>query len=114
MSQGIKLIVYPVQDLAAAKTFYSTLLDTEPYADAPYYVGFRAGDLEVGLDPHGHKKGVAGPISYTEVSDIRKSLQLVVDAGGQLQQDVQDVGGGKLIALVKDADGNVLGLMQSP
>jgi hypothetical protein len=29
-------------------------------------------------------------------------------------QDVKDVGGGKLIAKVKDADGNVIGLMQSP
>jgi predicted enzyme related to lactoylglutathione lyase len=114
MSQGIKLIVYPVGDLAAAKTLYSTLLDTEPYVDAPYYVGFRVGDLEVGLDPHGHQKGQTGPIGYTEVGDIRKSLQMLVDAGGQLQQDVQDVGGGKLIAWVRDADGNIVGLTQSP
>ncbi|TMD43683.1 MAG: glyoxalase, partial [Chloroflexi bacterium] len=28
--------------------------------------------------------------------------------------EVQDVGGGKLIASVKDADGNITGLLQSP
>ena len=37
-----------------------------------------------------------------------------MDAGAQVQQDVRDVGGGKLIAWVKDPDGNTLGLLQSP
>jgi len=31
-----------------------------------------------------------------------------------VQQAATDVGGGKLIAVVKDADGNVIGLAQSP
>jgi predicted enzyme related to lactoylglutathione lyase len=48
------------------------------------------------------------------VPDIQKSLQTLLDAGAQTQQDVKDVGGGKLIALVKDADGNIIGLTQSP
>ena len=57
---------------------------------------------------------MTGPIGYWEVDDIRASLQQLLDAGAQADQDVQDVGGGRLIALVKDADGNTLGLMQSP
>jgi hypothetical protein len=32
----------------------------------------------------------------------------------ELLQDTQDVGGGKLIASVKDADGNLIGLTQEP
>jgi len=48
------------------------------------------------------------------VNDIQTSLQLLLEAGAQVQQAVQDVGGGKLIASVKDADGNVTGLLQSP
>lgn len=39
---------------------------------------------------------------------------LLVDAGGETVQDVKDVGGGLLIATVKDAAGNTLGLRQSP
>jgi hypothetical protein len=35
-------------------------------------------------------------------------------AGAQSQQEVKDVGGGLLIATVKDADGNILGFRQSP
>lgn len=82
--------------------------------DEAYYVGFRVGDLEIGLDPHGHAKGMTGPVGYWPVTDIRSSLQLLLDAGAQAQQEVQDVGGGKLIALVKDADGNITGLVQAP
>jgi predicted enzyme related to lactoylglutathione lyase len=111
MSTGMRLIVYPAKDLVKSKALFSRLLGVEPYADANYYVGFRAGDLEFGLDPHGQGPG---PIAYWEVDDIRSSLQALLDAGAQAHQDVKDVGRGLLIATVKDADGNVLGLRQSP
>jgi predicted enzyme related to lactoylglutathione lyase len=114
MSQGISLFVYPVKDLAQAKTLYSTLLGVEPYADEAYYVGFRVGDQEIGLDPHGHNHGMTGPLGYFPVSDIQTSLQSLLDAGAQIQQGVKNVGGGKLTALVKDADGNIIGLLQLP
>jgi predicted enzyme related to lactoylglutathione lyase len=107
----MRLLVYPVKDLAKAKTLYSELLGVEPYADAAYYVGFRIGDLEIGLDPHGRS---GGPLAYWEVRDIKAGLRQLLDAGAQLDQGVKDVGGGKLIATVKDADGNMLGLMHSP
>ena len=114
MTQTIRLFVYPVKDIARAKALFGTLLGTQPYVDEAYYVGFRAGDLEIGLDPNGHSKGMTGPVGYWHVNDIKKSLQLLVDAGAQAQQDITDVGGGKLIASVKDADSNIIALMQSP
>src|ERR1700730_14540598 len=114
MPQGINVLVYPVTDLAHAKAVYSALLGVEPYADQPYYVGFRVGGHELGLDPNGHKQGMPGPIAFWEVSDIRKSLEQLVGAGAQIVQDVRDVGGGRQTATVKDADGNVTGLVQSP
>jgi predicted enzyme related to lactoylglutathione lyase len=82
--------------------------------DAPYYVGFNVGGLNVGLDPNGHSQGVTGPVAYWEVDDIEKSRQGLLDAGAQAHQGVKDVGGGKLIAAVKDADGNMIGLMKWP
>jgi predicted enzyme related to lactoylglutathione lyase len=114
MSQGIRTIIYPVKDIAQAKTLYSTLLGTEPSMDEPYYVGFKVGDQDIGLDPNGHNQGMTGPVGYYHVDDIQKSLQQLLDAGAQTQQDVKDVGGGKLIASVKDADSNIIGLIQSP
>jgi predicted enzyme related to lactoylglutathione lyase len=106
----IQLCVFPVKDIAGAKSIYRTLLGTEPYVDSPYYVGFRVGDQEIGLDPNGHKAGLTGPIVYWPTTDIRKTLETLVGAGAQIQQDVRDVGGGQQIAWVKDTDGNVFGL----
>jgi predicted enzyme related to lactoylglutathione lyase len=57
---------------------------------------------------------MTGPINYWQVDDIHESLRILQDAGAQVQQEVQDVGGGMLIAWVKDADGNVTGLRQNP
>jgi predicted enzyme related to lactoylglutathione lyase len=111
MTQGIKTIVYPVRDITRAKTLFGTLSGVEPYADEPYYVGFRVGDQEIGLDPHGHKDGTT---PYWHVDDINASLQSLLDAGAETLQETKDVGGGRLIASVKDADGNIIGLLQSP
>jgi predicted enzyme related to lactoylglutathione lyase len=111
MSQGITSVIYPVKDIARAKTLYRNLLRVEPHADQAYYVGFRVGDQEIGLDPNGHK---AGMTVYYHVDDIEQSLKSLVAAGAQMQQEIKDVGGGRLIATVKDADGNIIGLLQDP
>ena len=113
MNHGIKTIIFPVKDLDAAKALYRTALGVDPYADEPYYVGFRIGDQEIGLDPNGHNHGMAGPVDYCHVDDVAASLQQVVEAGGEAQQGVKDVGGGTLAAIVRDADGNVFGLLQA-
>ncbi|MGC1177408.1 MAG: VOC family protein [Candidatus Saccharimonadales bacterium] len=110
MARNIKLIVYPVKDLTAAKTFYGKFLGVEPYVDGEYYVGYKpTDDLEVGLDPNGQ-----AVIAYIDVADIKSELQALVDAGATTHQEPKDVGGGLLIAQVKEATGNVLGLRQSP
>jgi predicted enzyme related to lactoylglutathione lyase len=114
MTEGVKTIIYPVKDLAQAKTLYRGLLNVEPYMDAPYYVGFQVEGQDIGLDPNGHSQGMTGPVAYWHVDDIEKSLQNLLDAGAETQQEVSDVGGGKLIASVKDTDGNVIGLLQAP
>ncbi|MFG2788267.1 VOC family protein [Streptomyces sp. NPDC048419] len=114
MTAGLKTVIYPVKDLAKAKALFGALLEVEPYADEPYYVGFKDAGQDVGLDPNGHAKGMTGPVPYWHVSDIRGRLAALVDAGAELMQDVQDVGGGRLIAFVKDADGNLVGLLQDP
>jgi predicted enzyme related to lactoylglutathione lyase len=113
MGSGISTVIYPVTDVATATALYTKLLGVPPYVEQPYYVGFRVGEQEVGLDPHGHQ-GATGPVPYVEVPDIKESLQALADAGAREQRPVTDVGGGKLIATVADPDGNVTGLMQSP
>jgi hypothetical protein len=62
-----------------AKALYQALLGAEPYVDEPYYVGFRLGDQEFGLDPNGHRQGTPGPVTYYRVEVLAKSL--LVDSG---------------------------------
>jgi len=114
MTSGMRTVIYPVKDLAQAKKLYGKLLGVVPDMDEAYYVGFSVGGQDVGLDPHGHSQGMTGPVGYWHVDDINESLELLLDAGAEAQQAVRDVGGGKLIASVKDGDGNVIGLIQSP
>lgn len=112
MTSGMKTVIYPVQDLNAAKAVFSELLGVAPTMDEPYYVGFDAADLHVGLDPNGHAKGMTGPIDYWHVADVAATLEALQRAGAQPHETAKDVGGGKLVASVKDADGNVVGLIQ--
>lgn len=114
MTAGLQTIVYPVKDLDRAKPLFAALLGVEPHADQPYYVGYRAAGQDVGLDPNGHAKGMTGPVPYWHVPDLRERLAALLAAGAELLQDVQDVGGGRLIASVRDADGNLVGLLQDP
>ncbi len=106
MPNYIQLIVYPVKDLGKAKDLFNAFLGTEPYADGPYYVGYKLGEFEVGLDPNG--KTV---VSYIDVDDIEVGLEALKDAGATVVEGSKDVGGGLLIAQV-ELDGNVLGLRQ--
>ena len=111
MNQGIGTIVYHVDDIAKAKVLFSELLGVEPYADEPYYVGFKVGNQDIGLDPNGHTEGMT---AYFHVDDIKKSLKSLVDAGAITIQEIKNVGGGRLIASIKDTDGNIIGLLQDP
>ena len=43
-----------------------------------------------------------------QVADIKARLDALVAAGASIAKEITDVGGGNLIASVKDADGNVL------
>jgi predicted enzyme related to lactoylglutathione lyase len=114
MTSGMKTVIYPVKDLDAAKELYATLLGQAPYVEQPYYVGFQVDGQEVGLDPNGHRNGMTGPLGYWHVDDIQATLAGLVSGGAELRQAVTDVGGGRLIASVTDADGNVIGVLQDP
>ncbi|MFI1990903.1 VOC family protein [Actinoplanes sp. NPDC020271] len=109
---SIKTIIFPVRDPAAAGALYRAVLGVEPYVDEPYYVGFRVGDQEIGLDPNGHHHGMTGPVGYCHVDDVRAILHTAVAAGWHTRQDAKDVGAGRLAAVVEDLNGNVLGLLQ--
>jgi len=113
MNHGIKTIIYPVKDLGHAKKLFGALLGSVPAVDGPFYVGFKVGGQDIGLIPNGHAQGMSAPLGYFHVDDIKKTLEELVSEGAQIQQPAKDVGAGRLVASVKDADGNSIGLIQS-
>lgn len=113
-TEGVKTVLHPVSDLAAAKEVYTALLGVPPQADSPYYVGFDAAGQQIGLVPGGGAQGMTSPVAYWHVPDIEAKLAEVTSGGASLKEPAHDVGGGRLVATVTDPDGNVLGLIQDP
>jgi len=111
-TEGIKTVLHPVSDLAAAKAVYAALLGMQPQHDAPYYVGFEAAGQHIGLVPGGASQGMTAPVAYWHVPDIEAKLAEVTAAGGTVKEAPRNVGGGRLVATFTDPDGNVLGLIQ--
>ncbi|BDT99944.1 VOC family protein [Nocardia sputorum] len=111
-TQGIKTVLHPVSDLAAAKTLFTALLGVAPQTDTSYYVGFDAEGQHIGLVPDGGPQGMTAPVAYWHVPDIEAKLAEVTAAGATVTEPAHDVGGGRLVATVTDTDGNVLGLIQ--
>jgi predicted enzyme related to lactoylglutathione lyase len=111
-TEGIKTVLHPVSDLAAAKAVYTALLGVDPEADAPYYVGYEAAGQHIGLVPNGGPQAMTSPVTYWHVSDIEAKLAEVSAAGATVKDAPRDVGGGRLVATVTDPDGNVLGILQ--
>jgi predicted enzyme related to lactoylglutathione lyase len=111
-TQGIKTVLHPVSDLPAAKAVYAALLGIAPQTDSDHYVGFDVAGQHIGLVPGGGPQGMTSPVAYWHVPDIEAKLAEVTAAGATVSEPAHDVGGGRLVATVSDADGNILGLLQ--
>ena len=115
MIQGLRTVIYHVDDLLKAKEWYSAILGIEPYFDEPFYVGFNVGGYELGLDPdmEGVSKG-DNVIAYWGVEDAKAEYVRVLALGAKNHSNVREVGGGILVATVTDPFGNVFGIIENP
>jgi predicted enzyme related to lactoylglutathione lyase len=109
---GIKTVLHPVSDVEKAKAVYTALLGTAPQHDSAYYVGFDVAGQHIGLLPGGGPQGLTSPVAYWHVTDIEGKLAELTAAGATINDAPNEVGGGRVVATVKDADGNVLGLVE--
>lgn len=115
MFQGLRTAIYPVNDLAAAKAWYTKILGVPPYFDEPFYIGFNVGGYELGLLPasDGVVRGNTA-MAYWGVDKAEAAMQKLLEAGATLKDKVQDVGEGILVASVEDPFGNILGVIENP
>jgi predicted enzyme related to lactoylglutathione lyase len=110
--QGIKTVLHPVSDVEKAKAVYTALLGVAPQADSPYYVGYDVAGQHIGLLPGGGPQGLTSPVAYWHVDDIEAKLTDLTSAGATVRDAPKEVGGGRLVASVVDADGNTIGLIE--
>jgi len=115
MILGLRTVIYHVEDLSRAKAWYTQVVGHEPYFDQPFYVGFNVGGFELGLDPEVASVAKGGStFAYWGVKDARAEYQRLLELGAGKHTDVQDVGGGILVATVIDPWGNIFGIIENP
>lgn len=115
MFLGLRTALYKVNDLAAARNWYARVLGVEPYFAEPFYVGFNVGGFELGLDPD--LTGVTpgnSHAAYWGVANCETAFQRLVELGAGVQEEPRDVGGGIIVATLRDPFGNTLGIIENP
>jgi predicted enzyme related to lactoylglutathione lyase len=114
MFQGLRTALYEVDDLNAAKAWYSRVTGIDPYFDQPFYVGFNVGGYELGLQPEEAPGGGIIGNAYWGVPDARAAFARLVELGATACDEVQDVGEGILVGSVIDPFGNRVGIIENP
>lgn len=112
---GLRTLGVQVPDLAAAKAWYTKILGIEPYFDEPFYVGFNVAGYELGLQP-AEEAITPGNSSttYWGVVDAHESFKELLAQGATAHEEPSEVGGGIIVAAVKDPWGNVFGIIYNP
>lgn len=113
---GLRTVIYPVKDLAKARSWYTDVLGIKPYFDEPFYVGFNVGGFELGLDPDtsAQPPGAAGGVAYWGVENADEAWARLLKQGATPASPVREVGGGIRVATVKDPFGNVFAIIENP
>lgn len=98
----------------ADKKFWETVTGVKPYADTPYYVGFRIDGIDLGLDPNAAKQGLNFPVSYWNVVNVQEAAKQLIEGGATTFAAIKDVGGGMMMGTFKDPSGNIFGIIDNP
>ena len=112
MFLGLRTVIYPAPDLAAAKEWWTKVLGLEPYFDEPFYVGFNPGGYEVGLDPHADPAN--GAVSYWGVPNADAAVERLLAHGATVVTPVAEVGQGIRAGTLREPSGNIVGVIENP
>jgi catechol 2,3-dioxygenase-like lactoylglutathione lyase family enzyme len=110
--EGLRTVIYPSPDLAAAKAWWTALLGFEPYVDQPFYVGFDVGGYELGLLPTSSTED--GALTYWGVGDVAAAVETAVGAGATVHTPPSEVGDDIVTATVHTPQGAILGFISNP
>lgn len=113
--QGLRTAIYKVNDLEKAKKWYTEILGFPPYFDEAFYVGFEVSGYELGLIPEkGNTEKAENILVYWGVDDAHESYQTLLANGASTHEEPHEVGGGIIVATVRDPWQNVFGIIYNP
>lgn len=112
---GLRTTIYKVADLPKARDWYSHVLHVEPYFDEPFYVGFNVAGYELGLRPDdsASTSRAEGVVTYWGVAEVAHTYKALLEHGATPEAP-REVGGGIVVATVKDPWGNLFGIIYNP
>jgi catechol 2,3-dioxygenase-like lactoylglutathione lyase family enzyme len=110
--QGLRTVIYPSPDLAAATKWWTAFLGFEPYFKEPFYVGFNVGGYELGLLPNGDP--AEGALTYWGVDDVAAAVAAACAQGATVHVAASEVGDGIVTATVITPAGHICGLIFNP
>lgn len=113
--KGLRTCIYRVSDIEKATAWYSKVFGVESYFNEPFYVGFNIGGYELGLQPEesSEPKGTS-VLTYWGVDDVNQAFATLISQGASAFEQPTEVGGGIVVASVKDPWENILGIIYNP
>lgn len=114
---GLRTTIYKVSDIEKAIKWYSDFLGFEPYFDEPFYVGFNVAGYELGLQPEEEVQSTEkadSVITYWGVDNVSESYKSLTSLGAEPHEEPTEVGGGIIVATLKDPWSNIIGLIFNP
>jgi predicted enzyme related to lactoylglutathione lyase len=109
---GLRTVIYPAPDLAAATAWWTQLLGFGPYFEQPFYVGFEVAGYELGLLPDAPVTD--GALTYWGVADCAAAIETAVAQGATVHTPATEVGEGIVTGSVTTPDGALVGFIVNP
>jgi hypothetical protein len=109
---GLRTVIYPVVDLAAATGWWSQLLGSRPYLQRPFYVGFSVAGYELGLLPDAY--AADGALVYWGVAAVPQAMAAAVAIGAIEHTPATEVGDSIVTGSVLTATGSIVGFIDNP
>ncbi|HET8930137.1 MAG TPA: hypothetical protein VFN21_05710 [Acidimicrobiales bacterium] len=110
--QGLRTVIHPVTDLAAAKEWWTALLGYGPYFDEVFYVGYEVAGYELGLLPD--SEPADGATVYWGVDDVQVAMDAAIELGAVEHTPATNVGGEIVTGSVRNDTGSIVGFIFNP
>jgi predicted enzyme related to lactoylglutathione lyase len=109
---GLRTVIYPAPELAAASAWWTQQLGFGPYFDQPFYVGFEVAGYELGLLPTADPAD--GALTYWGVEDVDEAVGQLIASGASVHSPATEVGDSIVTATVRTPSGAIVGLIFNP